>query len=202
MADRVRWNEARDTGHWRGGRYEDRSDWDGPARVRGGGEELIGRGSTVYRGPASQSYGPRSEESFAGSHGVGENMFGPGGLREGGFGADSFGFGGRHSEDRSFRGESHRGRGPKGYRRSDERIREDLADCLTDDARLDASDIEVEVRDSEVELNGTVRSREDRRRAEDLAQDIAGVRHVQNNLRVERAGDAGYSAAAGAVRRR
>lgn len=78
----------------------------------------------------------------------------------------------------------HRGRGPKGYSRSDDRIREDVCDLLTDDARIDASDIEVAVVKGEVTLSGHVHSRQDKRRAEDCADDVAGVQHVQNNLRV------------------
>jgi hypothetical protein len=80
---------------------------------------------------------------------------------------------------------SHRGRGPKGYRRSDDRIRDDINDRLTDDAWLDASNIEVQVRETEVILSGAVNSREDKRRAEDIAESISGVRNVLNNLRVE-----------------
>ncbi|MGZ8407045.1 MAG: BON domain-containing protein, partial [Caulobacteraceae bacterium] len=79
----------------------------------------------------------------------------------------------------------HRGRGPKGYQRSDERIREDVHDRLTDDHHLDASNIEVMVKDCEITLNGTVSSREDKRRAEDLVESCSGVKHVQNNLRVD-----------------
>jgi osmotically-inducible protein OsmY len=79
----------------------------------------------------------------------------------------------------------HRGRGPKGYRRSDDRIREDVSDRLTEDPYLDASEIEVQVSDSEVTLTGFVRQRDDRRRAENLAEAISGVTHVQNNLRVQ-----------------
>lgn len=82
-----------------------------------------------------------------------------------------------------YRGE-HSGRGPKGYRRSDDRIREDVSDRLTDDAWLDASDIEVLVAECEVTLVGTVNDRESKRRAEQLAEAISGVKHVQNNLRV------------------
>lgn len=78
----------------------------------------------------------------------------------------------------------HSGRGPKGYKRSDERIREDVSDRLTDDPYIDASEIDVEVSGSEVTLNGSVDSRMSRRRAEDLAERISGVTHVQNNLRV------------------
>ena len=81
--------------------------------------------------------------------------------------------------------DEHRGRGPKGYTRSDERIREDVNDRLTDDGWLDASDIEVEVSSSEVTLTGQVGSREEKRRAEDIADAISGVKHVQNNLRVK-----------------
>ena len=79
---------------------------------------------------------------------------------------------------------SHRGRGPRGYTRSDERIRDDINDRLTDDWVLDASDIEVTVSNGEVTLSGTIGNRSDKRRAEDLAEDVSGVRHVQNNLRV------------------
>lgn len=80
----------------------------------------------------------------------------------------------------------HRGRGPKGYRRSDERIRDDVNDRLTDDAWLDAQGIEVTVQDSEVTLTGSVRSREDKKRAEAIAETVSGVDHVQNNLRLDR----------------
>jgi hypothetical protein len=81
------------------------------------------------------------------------------------------------------RGE-HQGRGPKGYQRSDDRIREDIHERLTDDAMLDASEIEVEVRNREVILTGSVRSRTEKRRAEDVVESVTGVAHVQNNLRV------------------
>ena len=37
----------------------------------------------------------------------------------------------------------------------------------------------------EITLNGTVASRDQKRRAEDLVEDVSGVKHVQNNLRVE-----------------
>jgi osmotically-inducible protein OsmY len=80
--------------------------------------------------------------------------------------------------------EQHRGRGPKGYRRSDERIREDVNDRLSDDYYLDASDIEVAVSETVVTLTGTVLTRADKRRAEDIADDVSGVTNVENRLRV------------------
>jgi len=78
----------------------------------------------------------------------------------------------------------HRGRGPKSYRRSDERVREDINDRLTDHAYLDASNIEVSVKDGEATLSGTVDNRRAKRIAEDITENVSGVNHVQNNLRV------------------
>lgn len=94
-------------------------------------------------------------------------------------------FGARRDEERradQSRG-GYRGHGPRGYRRSDERIHEDINDRLTEDPWLDASDIEVQVAAGEVTLNGTVKARADKRRAEDIAEHVSGVDHVQNNLR-------------------
>jgi osmotically-inducible protein OsmY len=81
------------------------------------------------------------------------------------------------------RGE-HSGRGPKGYTRSDDRIKEDVCDRLTEDPSIDASDIDVSVTKCEVILSGTVEDRQAKRRAEDCAENVSGVRNVQNNLRV------------------
>lgn len=78
-----------------------------------------------------------------------------------------------------------RGHGPKGYKRSDQRIQEDLNDRLTESASLDARDIELAVREGEVTLTGMVNSRFCKREAEDLADRISGVKHVQNNLRIK-----------------
>jgi osmotically-inducible protein OsmY len=80
--------------------------------------------------------------------------------------------------------DSHRGRGPKGYMRSDSRINEDVHDRLTDHPRLDASEVTVSVENGEVTLSGFVRRRGDKRIAEDCADGVTGVKNVQNNLRV------------------
>jgi hypothetical protein len=81
--------------------------------------------------------------------------------------------------------QSHRGRGPSNYTRSDERIRDDANDHLTHDHHVDASHITVNVKDGELTLDGTVDSRDAKRRAEDCVEHISGVKHVQNNLRVK-----------------
>jgi osmotically-inducible protein OsmY len=96
-------------------------------------------------------------------------------------------FGDEGAERRRREDERHdiyRGRGPRGYIRSDDRIREDVSDRLTDNPILDASDVEVSVSSGEVTLSGHVDSRYSKRLAEDIAEDVSGVRHVQNNLRV------------------
>lgn len=79
----------------------------------------------------------------------------------------------------------HRGRGPANYTRSDERILEDACDTLTGDWGVDARNVQVTVQGGEVTLDGRVESRRQKRRAEDIVHDIAGVSHVQNNLRIE-----------------
>ncbi|MEO0033425.1 MAG: hypothetical protein RIS94_3183 [Pseudomonadota bacterium] len=88
-------------------------------------------------------------------------------------------------EDAARRREAdHAGKGPSDYTRSDERIREDANDRLTDDWRVDARSITVTVDKGEVTLNGTVPTRPEKHRAEECVERISGVRHVQNNIRV------------------
>lgn len=81
------------------------------------------------------------------------------------------------------------GRGPKGYRRSDERIHDDVCDHLTAHGRLDASDVTLTVEDGEVTFEGTVADRRQKRLAEDLADRVRGVVDVHNRLRLARSGD-------------
>lgn len=85
---------------------------------------------------------------------------------------------------REWRDTSYIGRGPRGYTRADERIREDVCDRLTEDARIDASDVDVQVKAGEVTLTGSVRTRDEKRFTEDVAERITGVHEVNNNLKV------------------
>ena len=78
------------------------------------------------------------------------------------------------------------GRGPKGYRRSDDRIKEDVCDRLTESGELDASDIEVTVAGGEVTLEGEAQDRQAKLIAEELADGVAGVTDVHNRIRVRR----------------
>lgn len=76
------------------------------------------------------------------------------------------------------------GKGPKGYRRSDDRIKEDVCESLQDHPAIDASEIEIDVKDGMVTLSGTVDSRQVKRMAEDCVERLSGVSDVKNDLRV------------------
>lgn len=78
------------------------------------------------------------------------------------------------------------GKGPKGYKRSDERIREDVCEALYRHPHIDASNIEVSVKDGTVTLLGTVDDRQTKRLAEDVVEDCPGVSNVSNQILVSR----------------
>ncbi|HYO54932.1 BON domain-containing protein [Archangium sp.] len=77
------------------------------------------------------------------------------------------------------------GRGPRNYQRSDDRIREDICDRLMQ-AWMDADDVSIRVEKGEVTLSGTVKSRNEKRAIEDLAEEVLGVKEVHNEIRVAR----------------
>ncbi len=126
------------------------------------------RGSQGERDPYRGSQ--RDRESYRGNYGD-RGMYG----RQGEFdyGTSRYGRQGRYS-----------GVGPQGYRRSDERIQEDINDRLTWHGQLDATDIQVEVRDGEVTLTGSVEDRRQKRFAEDVAESVSGVEDVHNQLKI------------------
>lgn len=78
------------------------------------------------------------------------------------------------------------GKGPRDDRRSDERIREDVCDDLTYAPDVDASDVVVAVSEGEVTLSGEVEDRFTKRRTEEIAEEVSGVRNVHNRLRSRR----------------
>ena len=79
---------------------------------------------------------------------------------------------------------SHRGRGPKNYQRSDELLHELICEQLTEDPFIDARNVSVEVKQSEVTLRGTVETREQKYAVEDLVADVAGITEIHNQLGV------------------
>jgi osmotically-inducible protein OsmY len=137
----------------------------------GGGQGYTGQTGTGYGQTAGGGYGQAHPQHEGGGQGL--------------WGRAKHAVSGVFGSGDAPGGGAHRGRGPKGYSRSDERIQDDVNDRLTDDPFLDATHIEVGVQGGEVTLSGTVTARVDKRRAEDLADDVSGVKHVQNNLRVQ-----------------
>lgn len=84
----------------------------------------------------------------------------------------------------NFQGEHH-GKGSKKYKRSDTRIMEDVCDRLTDHPDIDAGSIEVKVENAEVTLSGSVETRQAKRLAEDICENVSGVSYVENRIRVQ-----------------
>ncbi len=85
-------------------------------------------------------------------------------------------------------GGNYAGRGPKNWQRSDERIKEDINERLTEHSQIDATEIEVQVRNGEVTISGTVEDRRTKRMVEDLIEGVSGVKDVHNQLRASQAG--------------
>lgn len=77
------------------------------------------------------------------------------------------------------------GRGPKGYKRSDQQICEEACQRLERDGEIDASDIEVSAEDGIIHLRGMVPDRRTKRRAEECVESVYGARDVMNELRVQ-----------------
>jgi hypothetical protein len=147
-------------------------------------------GSYSGYGSGSPTYGSYGS---ARSQGVGGNWPQSGGTRAYGseFGRGSADFGGGSSfgeiqrpGENATRGRF-TGRGPKGYTRSDERIREDVSDRLEQHGEIDATEIEVRVSNGEVTLEGTVEDRRTKRLAEDIIETCPGVKQVHNRIRVQ-----------------
>jgi osmotically-inducible protein OsmY len=75
-------------------------------------------------------------------------------------------------------------RGPKGYRRSDERIAEEIYLQLLRAQHVDSSDVSVEVHDGEATLTGTVPERRMKHAIENIIDGIRDVRGIDNRIRV------------------
>jgi osmotically-inducible protein OsmY len=75
-------------------------------------------------------------------------------------------------------------RGPRGYQRSDERLKEDISERLMQSEHVDSSDVTVNVVAGKVTLEGTVPSRYMKHDIEDLADGCPGVQDIENKIRV------------------
>ena len=78
----------------------------------------------------------------------------------------------------------YRWKGLKDYKRSEKKIREDVSDQLSDSHDLDASEIDVKVQDTKVILIGQVKSKSEKRHAENIAEGVSGMTNVHNLLRI------------------
>lgn len=72
------------------------------------------------------------------------------------------------------------------FKRSDQEIQRDIWHCLEMDSWVNASQINVDVRNGVVTLTGTVSSITEKRAAGDDAWDTPGVVDVNNQLRIVR----------------
>ena len=179
------------SGYGRGGYGQSRS-----GEYRGGNYA----GDYDYDRPSSQGHPEQGGYGRQGGYGgnYGEGRYGEGGSRS--RWNEPYGEGQQYTSGGDYAGESlsrgmgqHRGKGPKGYQRSDERLKEMICERLREDPDIDASDVTVSVQNSRVTLEGTVDSRRTKNLVEDVAEQL-GVNDVQNNLRVQRADQAAGSA--------
>jgi osmotically-inducible protein OsmY len=81
---------------------------------------------------------------------------------------------------------THKGKGPRNYSRSDDRIHDDICERLTKHPLIDASLVEVQVLNGEVRLTGEVLDRRMKNMIEDVLDEVSGVKEINNNLRVNR----------------
>jgi osmotically-inducible protein OsmY len=186
VSRRADWNRAEgDRGNWGRADYSsdwNRSDWNRDVGGAGADRQRSSWNSEDWRGGASdwgrrQDYGPRwSTRELDQDRSSSDRT-------------RSSGAGWSVDDGRTQFGQDRWGRGPKGYQRADNRIMEDVCDRLTY-SEVDAEGIEVRVENAEVTLSGSVRDRWDKRRAEDIAENVSGVKDVHNNIRVAR-GDRG-----------
>jgi hypothetical protein len=174
-------------GHFEHDRYDPRHSQEDARRF--GGEQRFGQG---WESDRFRSQGGPQTRSYDGALRGRAEPHDRGGLPPRTFGEDGLGRGGVASgEARTSEG---RGRGPKNYRRSDERIQEEICEALFRQGRLDASEVDVQVTNGEVLLTGTVSRRDDKLAIEHLVDNIYGVVDVRNEIR--RTGPAARTSAA------
>ena len=185
-----------------GGRY-------GQGSWQGGGYGRSGYGQSGY---GQRGYGP-SDYGGYGQGGYGQGGFGGYGQGQGGYGQGVYGYPmSQQGERGAWPGQSgyaehgpqwesgypsgQRGRrGPKGYKRSDERLKEDISERLMQHAYIDATEVTVEVQNGKVTLDGTVPERRMKHLIEDIVDECPGVQDIDNRVRVAR-GESGAGSSA------
>ena len=135
------------------------------------------QGSQSTRNESWQGRGSGRNEEYRFGSGEGSSGFG----QQTGTGGPNYGWRGREPWDQG----PHSGRGPQGYQRSSETIKEEACERLTRHGHVDASGIRIQVENGEITLEGTVKTRREKRLAEEALESLSGVRDIHNRLRVE-----------------
>jgi hypothetical protein len=127
-------------------------------------------------GGTRRGYGQERWGGFQPGGGYGECGPGPGESLRGGYRPwGHAGVGQRYGQGGGYGVQPRRAhRGPKGYKRSDERLKEDISERLMN-MDVDASEVSVEVQSGKVTLEGTVSERWMKHTIEDAATQGAGA---------------------------
>lgn len=202
--DRSRWGTPHDRdqfatrhGRSRGGEGSEQG-WGAEATERDGpegfGNETRYGGADPQRyGGGQQGYGGSSQ--WAGSGGGyqgGQQGYGSQGYGEGyGSRAQGYGSQGYGSQGQGYGAQPGRSRrpGPKGYTRTDERLKEDICEKLMEADELDVEAVSIEVKEGHVTLEGTVKDRRMKHSIEDCVDAIHGVKDINNRIRLESGSD-------------
>jgi osmotically-inducible protein OsmY len=178
--------------------------WGQQGRYREGMEQPSWEGNQNWEGGRTPDYGGWHGRSGTGWQGGYENEQEYGGDWNERTGGQSFGGRGMTAQQdrwnpdtRNWRNRREMGgtqghfsgRGPRNYKRSDQRIEEDVNEQLTQHSMIDASDIEVSVQNGEVTLRGHVDHRDAKRLAEDITESVFGVKQVNNQIKVKHHGE-------------
>lgn len=134
----------------------------------------VGFNRGQYEDPLSSESQGRSQPRQGG---FGQTRYGQNRYGQSGYGESSFYGRGRQQQRRY-------PQGPKGYTRSDERLREDISERLMQAYDIDSSEVTVQVQGGKVVLEGTVPSRHMKHAIEDIADGAPGVQDVDNRIRV------------------
>lgn len=149
------------------------------------GSREWGRSYAGYEGRGGAGYGGGYGSNYGSTFGGPAQRSGQGFGSEYGSGYGTSGYGGTRTEWGGGETAERRRQGPKGFQRSDDRLREQVVERLME-TDIELRDVECNVKDGVVTLTGTVGSRRCRHEIENIADSVWGVKEVNNNVRVAR----------------
>jgi osmotically-inducible protein OsmY len=170
------------------GRYQGSEPWSRGESGYGYGYQGGPSGQGGIGGAGGSQFGQSGQYGYS-------SKFGSGGQYGSNYSGGHYGQG-RFAQGGSFAGtqanqesRGYQGVGPKGYTRSDERLKEEISERLTDDSQIDASDISIECSNGKITLSGQVDERWMKHRVEDLVDRSSGVKDIDNRLTVRQRHD-------------